>query len=230
MAGTGQESTRATERLCAAVARRGADAVLVRPPAYYRDAMTDRVLHEHFTRLADRSPVPLLLYNMPRYVPVELAPELVHQLAPHENVAGIKDSSGEVSLLGALADACEGKATLLVGSGTVFYAGLEVGAGGGVLAVALLDPASACELQMAHAEEDPGRAGLLQERIGPLHRQVVGRHGVPGVKHALDRLGLTGGPPRPPLCPVPPKARREIETALEAAGLRDPGDPGDSGD
>lgn len=219
MAGTGCEATRATARLSAAVARRGADAVLVRPPSYYRDAMTDGVLHEHFTRVADESPIPVLLYNMPRYVPVELAPELVRQLAPHENVAGIKDSSGDVPLLGALADACEGKATLLVGAGTAFYVGLEVGAGGGVLAVALLDPASACELYAAHETEDSLRAGRMQERIGPLHRAVVGRHGVPGVKHALDHLGLVGGLPRPPLRPPDPKARRQIEAALSAAGL-----------
>lgn len=219
VAGTGLEATRAAVRLTVAAARRGADAVLVRPPAYYRDAMSDGALHAHFTRVAEESPVPVLLYNVPRYVPVPLAPALVRQLAPHPNVAGIKDSSGDISQLGALAEACEGKATLLVGSGAAFYAGLEVGAEGGVLAVALLDPASACELLAAHEAGDPERAGRMQERIGPLHKKVVGRHGVPGVKVALDLLGLGGGPPRPPLRPAPAKVRREVETALAAAGL-----------
>lgn len=216
VAGTGLESTRGTVGLSVGAARRGADAVLVRPPAYYRDAMDDGVLHAHFTRVADESPIPVLLYNIPRYVPVTLGPPLVRQLAPHPNVAGIKDSSGDAAQLGALAEACEGKATVLVGSGTAFYVGLEVGAGGGVLAVGLLATAAACELLSAHEAGDAARAGWQQERIGPLHRKVVGRYGVPGVKAALDLLGLEGGVPRPPLRPVSEKARREIESALAA--------------
>lgn len=222
IAGTGAESTAATIRLSVSAAEGGADAVLVRPPAYYRDAMTDGALHAHYTALADASPVPVLLYNIPRYVPVELAPELVRQLVPHPNIVGVKDSSGDLKLLGALADACHGKASLLVGSGAVFYGGLEVGAAGGILAVALLAPEAACRLHAAWGEEDGARAGRLQERIGPLHRAVVGRHGVPGVKHALDLLGLAGGPPRPPLRPLTRAAARQVERALVAAGALEP--------
>lgn len=225
VAGTGAESTGATVRLSAEAARRGADAVLVRPPAYYRDAMTDGALGAHFRTLADASPVPVILYNIPRYVPVELAPELVRHLTTHENVAGIKDSSGDIRLLGALADACQGKAVLLAGSGAVFYGGLEVGAAGGVLAVGLLAPTETCGVYGSWRERDPATAGLLQERIGPLHRKVVGRHGVPGIKHALDLLGLTGGTPRPPLLPLSPPARREVEVALAAAGLKTESSP-----
>lgn len=219
VAGTGLESTRATARLSAAAAERGADAVLVRPPAYYVDAMSPAALVAHYTAVADASPVPLILYNVPRYVPVELVPELVGQLLRHGNIAGVKDSSGDMRVLGALAAACEGRGALLVGSGALLYGGLELGAKGGILAVGCMAPGPACEIHSAWVEGEPARAGRLQERVGPLHKRVVGRHGVPGVKHALDLLGLHGGPPRPPLLPLSGSARREVEEAVAAAGL-----------
>lgn len=218
-AGTGAESTRETVRLCQAAARRGADAVLVRPPAYYRDAMTPESLRLHYEAVADASPIPLVLYHIPKFVPVELLPDLVGTLAHHENVIGIKDSSGDVRNLGALAEACEGHAEVLVGAGTLLYAGLEVGAAGGVVAVGCVAPEQACAVYDAWAEGDPVRAGAMQERIGPLHRVVVARLGVPGVKHALDRLDMVGGPPRPPLRPLDEAGRRQVAQALEAAGL-----------
>ncbi|MEE8561074.1 MAG: dihydrodipicolinate synthase family protein, partial [Gemmatimonadota bacterium] len=76
LAGTGMESTRHTSRACLAAAERGADAVLVRPPAYYREQMTPEAIRAHFLEVADRSPVPLILYHVPKFVPVGLAPEL----------------------------------------------------------------------------------------------------------------------------------------------------------
>lgn len=218
-AGTGAESTRESVRLCQAAANRGADAVLVRPPAYYRQAMTPEALRLHYQMVADASPVPVVLYHIPKFVPVELLPDLVGTLAHHDNVIGIKDSSGDVKNLGALAGACEGHAEVLVGAGTLLYAGLELGAAGGVVAVGCVAPEPACALYDAWAGNDPVRAGAMQERIGPLHKAVVARLGVPGVKHALDRLGMAGGPPRPPLRPLEEAGRRQVAEALQAAGL-----------
>ncbi len=220
-AGTGAESTRETIRLSRAAAERGADAVLVRPPAYYRDAMTPEALRRHYEAVADASPVPVILYHIPRFVPVELVPDLVGALAAHGNVAGIKDSSGDVRNLGALAAACEGRATVLVGAGTLLYAALELGAAGGVIAVGLLAPAEACALHEAWRRGDGAGAGRLQERIGPVHRAVVAGLGVPGIKAALELLGLHGGPPRPPLLPVSEAGRRRAAAALADAGLRE---------
>ncbi|MFW6192699.1 MAG: dihydrodipicolinate synthase family protein, partial [Gemmatimonadota bacterium] len=125
VAGTGLESTRGTIRLCREVARVGADAVLVRAPGYYAGQMTPEAVEAHYTAVADASPVPVVLYNIPRYVPVELAPDLVGRLARHGNVVGIKDSSGEIRNLGALVEACGEHASVLVGAGTLLYGGLE---------------------------------------------------------------------------------------------------------
>lgn len=219
VAGTGLESTRGTVRLCREVARNGADAVLVRAPSYYAEAMTSQALERHFETVADGSPVPVVLYHIPRYVPVDLEPDLVAGLVRHDNVAGIKDSSGDIRNLGRLTEACDGKASVLVGSGTLLYGGLEVGASGGILAVGLLATDACGEILSAWREGDTERAGALQERVGDLHRAVVGKLGVPGVKAALDRLGLAGGPVRSPLRDLDPEGRRRAERALEGAGL-----------
>jgi 4-hydroxy-2-oxoglutarate aldolase len=219
IAGTGAESTSAVISLTAESAARGADAVLVRPPAYYRPAMTPEALREHFLAVADASPVPVILYNIPVFAPVHLEPGLVGRLVEHENIVGIKDSSGDIENLGALAEACEGRARVVVGSGALLYPALELGAVGGIVGVGLLATGPVCELFSAWQSGDGPRAGRLQERVGPLHNGVVKGLGVPGVKAALDRLGLAGGPPRPPLRPLSAKKQQELETILERADL-----------
>ncbi|HET7232976.1 MAG TPA: dihydrodipicolinate synthase family protein [Longimicrobium sp.] len=220
LAGTGAESTRATIRATRAVAEAGADGVLVQPPAYYRPAMTPEALRDHYTAVADASPVPVILYQVPpRFSTVELSAGLVGELARHPNIVGIKDSHGDLKSLAALVDACGRNAQVLVGSGAVLYGALEAGAVGGILAVSLLLPAECAAVCAAFQEERFAEAGRLQERIAPLHRAIVAEMGTSGIKAALDDLGMHGGPPRPPLKPVREKDRAKVRQALAAAGL-----------
>ncbi|MFW6084677.1 MAG: dihydrodipicolinate synthase family protein, partial [Gemmatimonadota bacterium] len=199
LAGTGRQSTRAAIRAARDAAAAGAEAVLVFPPSYYRAQMTPEALRLHYWEIADASPVPVLLYNVPKFVSVELAPDLVGELIRHGNVIGIKDSAGDMRNLGALCEICGNDAAVLVGAGTHLYSGLEIGARGGIVAVGLLAPELTTELHAAFGAGRAVEAGRLQETIGPLHRAVVAGAGVPGVKYGLDCLGLRGGPPRPPL-------------------------------
>jgi 4-hydroxy-2-oxoglutarate aldolase len=220
LAGTGAESTRATIRATAAVAAEGADAVLVQPPAYFRPAMTPEALRDHYLAVADASPVPVILYQVPpRFSTVELAAGLVGELARHPNIAGIKDSHGDLKALAALVDACGGNAQVLVGSGAVLYGALEAGAVGGILAVALLAPEECAALCRAYAEGRLADAGRIQERLAPLHRAIVADLGISGMKAALDELGMHGGPPRPPLKPLRAKDLPKVRDALAAAGM-----------
>jgi 4-hydroxy-2-oxoglutarate aldolase len=219
IAGTGAESTRATIRRCDLVAREGADAVLVKPPAYYRGRMSPEAIRTYFLAVADASPVPVILYHVPKFVPVDVVPELAGELVRHDNIAGIKDSSGDIHNLGAVCEAVGERGTVVVGAGTLLYSGLEIGARGGIIAVGLLATGAACELYRTFMAGRSAEAGRLQERIGPLHKRVVGGTGVPGVKHGLDLLGLVGGNPRPPLLPPTDREREQVEEALEHAGL-----------
>lgn len=222
IAGVGAESSRATIRLAREAAERGADAVLVRPPSYYRSRMTDAALRTHFLAVADASAVPMVLYHVPKFVPVDLAPALVEELVKHERVIGIKDSSGDIHNLGSLCEACSGHADVVVGAGTHLYPGLEIGATGGIVAVGLLATAETCELFDAFRAGRGARAGGLQQLIGPLHKRVVAGAGVPGIKHALELLGLNGGPPRPPLLPPSNETKADVAASLERAGLLSP--------
>lgn len=220
LVGTGAESTRATIRLTRQAAEAGADAVLVQPPAYYRPQMTPDALVDHFRAVADASPVPVILYQVPpAYSGVEVPAGLAAELSRHPRIVGIKDSSGELRTLGELVETSRKGFAVLVGNGSVLYAGLEIGARGGVLAVANLAPRETTELYRLQRAGDGVGAGRLQERIAPLHRAVVARFGVPGIKAALDMLGLSGGAPRSPLKPLREKERRVVREALESARL-----------
>lgn len=220
LAGTGAESTRATIAACHVAAREGADAVLVQPPAFYRPQMTPDALREHFHAVADASPVPVILYQVPpRFSTVELPPGLVGALMHHPNIIGIKDSTGDLKGLAALVDACGAHGTVLVGSGAMLYGALETGARGGIVALGVLAPGECAAIWDAFRTGDLARAGRLQERIAPVHHAVVGKLGVPGVKAALDLLGLEGGAPRPPLQPVRARDVEPIAEVLRTAGL-----------
>jgi dihydrodipicolinate synthase/N-acetylneuraminate lyase len=96
IAGVGRESVKGTLELAAAAAKFNYDAVLVRTPSYYAGQMTSAAVLHYFRSVADRSPLPVLLYNIPKFVPYQIPIEIVAELAAHPNVIGIKDSSGSV--------------------------------------------------------------------------------------------------------------------------------------
>lgn len=216
VAGAGRESTRATIAACAVAAEEGADAVLVRPPSYYGSTLSPQALAEHFRTVADQSPIPVLLYNIPKYTHLTLPEALFAALAGHQNVLGAKDSSGDLKLFAAYRAAAPQWA-LLVGSGSRYYAALELGAAGGILAVACYAAPVARRVGEAFAAGDRASAGAAQEVLTPLNKEVVERFGVPGVKAAMDAAGLVGGPVRPPLADLPEAERARIAELVSRA-------------
>jgi dihydrodipicolinate synthase/N-acetylneuraminate lyase len=219
IAGVGAESTRLTIRRAREAAERGADAALVVAPHYYGAQMTPEALAAHFRQVADESPLPLILYNIPKYVHFALPPGLVRELSTHGNVLGIKDSSGDLAQLGAYLDAQSDRFTVLTGSGAGLYPALEMGARGGILGVGLFAAPLSVSLCRSFASGDMAAAGRAQERLSPLARTVVSELGVAGVKAALDLVGLVGGPVRAPLLPLRPSARERVAELLSTAGL-----------
>ena len=219
IAGTGAESTRGTVRLSERAAAAGADAVLVRPPAYFGPVLTPQALADHFARVADRSPVPVILYNMPKYTHVMLHDSLLRAVADHPQVIGFKDSSGDLKVLAGYRAAAP-RLKALVGSGSQFYPALELGADGGVLAVACFAAERCQTLFRAFRADDRRAAGAEQERLTPLAREIVADLGVPGIKAALDLIGLPGGPARAPLAPLDARQKGRVAELVAAAGLR----------
>ena len=214
IAGTGRESTRATIAASVRAARLGADAVLVRTPSYYKGRMTGDAFVRHYTAVADACPVPVLLYNYPAVTGVNLTADIVGRLAEHPNIAGVKETGSDTAQVAAFVDASNPEFAVIAGSVPTFYPSLCVGARGGILAVACVVPEICVllfELVRAgrHAE-----ARALQARLTPLARLVTAVHGVPGLKAAMDLVGLTGGEPRSPLGPAAPQAIAEIRAHL----------------
>jgi dihydrodipicolinate synthase/N-acetylneuraminate lyase len=96
IAGVGRESVKATLEMAEVAAALKFDAVLVRTPTYYAPQMTTAAVLNHFRSVADRSPLPVVLYHIPKFVPYEFPVEVVAELAQHPNIIGIKDSSGSI--------------------------------------------------------------------------------------------------------------------------------------
>jgi 4-hydroxy-2-oxoglutarate aldolase len=218
IAGAGRESTRASVAACDVAAERGADGVLVRAPSYYGPVFTEASLIDHFRAIADQSPIPVILYNFPRYTHVPLTPQLVAALARHENIWGAKDSAGDLKNFVAFREAAPDWA-MFIGPGALYYPALELGAAGAIAAVACFATALTAEIGTAFFAGDAARAGAVQEIVAPLHRTVVGELGVPGIKAAMDEVGLVGGAPRAPIPEIAEKERARVRALLTEAGL-----------
>ncbi len=223
IAGIGAESTRQTIGRSIEAAGRGTDAVLVVAPHYYGPAMTRDALSAHFRALADASPVPVILYNIPKYMHFTLEPELVAELALHGNIIGIKDSSGDQAQLAAYLQSQSSIFSVLTGHGGSLRSALELGARGGILAVALFAAQLSAEVYATFAAGDLVASARAQARLVPLAKVVVAGLGVAGVKAAMDVVGLRGGAVRSPLLPVTDVQRKEIAELIRDADLATPG-------
>ncbi len=219
VAGAGAESTRAVIRLAKRFGELGVDAVLVHPPSYFGVSLSPSDLRDHYRAVADASPVPVLVYHMPKFTHVALDPGLMGELSRHPNVVGIKDSSGDLKRFADYTEACDSECRLFVGNGALLYAALELGAAGGIVALGLLAPEEYGELIQHYRAGRLPEAGRIQERLAPAHREIVGAFGARGVKVGLELKGWHGGPPRPPLTPLREKERRTVARVMQEAGL-----------
>jgi len=217
LVGTGLESTRATIALTRKAADLGADAALVLTPSYYKSQMTPAALRAHFEAVADASPIPILLYSVPAFTGLTFPVGLAAEMARHPLVRGMKESSGDVGLLGRIVASVPPGFGVLCGNGPVLYPALCVGAAGGILAVACCAPRPAAALYQAHVEGDHARARRLQEAITPLAVAVTVTYGVAGLKAAMDLAGFRGGFVRSPLQPLATEAREPLRGLLERA-------------
>jgi 4-hydroxy-2-oxoglutarate aldolase len=218
IAGVGQQSTRGTikeiEKLSAALA---VDAVLVITPHFYRAAITQAALQEHYRAVADASPVPLILYSMPALTGIKIESATAAALSEHPNVIGIKDSSNDVAALRETINLVQDDFAVLTGNGTVLHEALGAGACGAILAVGCVAPELCLEIFSAAKSGDDGRSQRLQTVLTPLAAAVTTRFGIGGLKAALDRIGYVGGHMRAPLRAPEDQALAEIQSCLDAA-------------
>jgi 4-hydroxy-2-oxoglutarate aldolase len=220
IAGTAAETTKDTILRTKRAADLGFDIALGRTPHYYQSQMTSDVLADYYRRVADASPIPILIYSIPQYTGITVEAPLVERLAGHPNIVGIKDSSGSVQRAAEMVSVAGNNFRVLVGSASTFFPALMVGASGGILALADALPEACVELYELSIAGKIAEARALQERLVPASKALVSRWGATSMKYALDRLGYYGGPVREPLRPLGEDARREIDELLAAIEAR----------
>ena len=219
IAGTGAESTAETIRLNTKAAEAGADAVLIVTPNYYKGEMTDPVLARFYTDVADASPLPVILYNMPRNAGINISAKLAVELARHPNIIGIKDSGGNiVQIADMIRNAPEGF-SVFAGSASYLYTSLALGATGGTLALANIFPNECARVQTLFDAGKIREARDLQMKLIDSNNAVTARWGIPGLKAAMEMIGLYGGDPRPPLVPLKEADREELRKILMRTGF-----------
>src|SRR5260370_14350473 len=172
LAGAGAESTAETIERTKRAAELGYDAALVKTPHYYKPAYKPEVIIAHYRRVADESPIPVLLYSIPQFTGIALAAADVAALAEHPNIIGIKDSSGNVQGVAEIVAATPPGFQVLVGSAASVYPSLALGARGALLALAFALPEKRGALFELMPQGQPPQArelqGILLRRPTPL--------------------------------------------------------------
>jgi 4-hydroxy-2-oxoglutarate aldolase len=211
LAGTGVESTEATITLTKEAADRGVDAVLVKNPFYFKPQMTSDVYLAHYTAVADASPVPVIVYNVPVFTGVPLQSKLVIELSKHPNILGMKDSSGDVKLISEVVwNTDPSRFQVMAGAAATLFPAMAAGARGGIIAIACAAPKQALALYRAFASGDYAKAGAIQRIIAPAAGAVTQSNGIPGLKSAMELQGFEAGLPRRPLLPLKHDQREEL--------------------
>jgi len=219
IAGTGCEGTDEAITLCRLYAKAGADHALVLNPHFYKESYSGKVLQHFFIRIAEGSPLPIVLYNMPKNTGVNLAPDLVLELSQHENICGLKDSSGNIVQVAEICRSTGESFVVLAGSASFLLPALAVGAVGGTLALANIMPKECVDVLALFQAGRVDEARALQWRLLEPNHAVTARFGIAGLKAALDYLGYFGGNPREPLLPLEREDREKLVAVLQRAGL-----------
>lgn len=214
IAGTGGEATAQVIERSNLAAKIGADAVLVIAPFYNRGSMTPAVLETHFKAVADACPVPVYVYNIPQVSGIAHSPAWMASMARHPNIAGLKDSSGDIMTLTETARVVSADFNVLTGNAPTLLPALSVGAQGAILAAANVIPGIFGKLRSAFVERDLETALTLQRRSNALSYAVTRDFGVPGLKAAMRLRGVNGGYPRAPLLDVDVVTTAKLEGML----------------
>jgi 4-hydroxy-tetrahydrodipicolinate synthase len=214
LAGTGHPGLVETRKQTALAAESGVDGALVVTPYYYRQDQA--ALESYYRRLADAADVPVYLYSVPAKTGVSLDPETVARLSEHDNIHGMKDSSGDMVRLTREHRLTDADFDLFIGNGSLYAQGLDVGIRGGILALANVVPGATAEIFRMHRDGETAAARRLNGDLVDLNQAVTERYGVPGVKAAMRMRGAPAGSLRSPHRPVDDDDRREIQRLVSA--------------
>lgn len=215
LAGTGHPGFRETMQQTELAAEAGADGALVVTPFYFGHDQATMV--DYYREVADESSIPVYLYSVPKLTHVTLEPDAVGELAPYPNIAGMKDSSGNLVAFQRERRLAGKDFELFVGSGGVFAHAFAAGADGAVLALANVAPEAASEVHALHEAGDGDAARARGAELVELNRAITTRFGVPGLKAAMRMRGAPAGYARSPHQPVDETTEEVLRDLLDAA-------------
>jgi len=210
LAGTGVESTAETISRSKRAAELGYHAALVKTPYYYKPIYKPDVFIAHYRRVADASPIPVLLYSVPQFTGISLEAPEVAVLAEHPNIIGIKESSGHVQRVAEMVAATPASFQVLTGGAGVLLPSMTVGAKGAILALASALPEKCAELYDLSRRGQLEGSRELQKNLLRASKLIVSELGIAGVKFVMDQRGYSGGLPRLPLQPLADSAKRRV--------------------
>ncbi len=220
LADVSAEGVHKAAKMARIAAEAGAKAVVSLPPHEYRNAMSGRVDAAgesqalFFRALADRSPVPVVIFNAPLVTGMELPAETAGLLAEHPNVAGIIESGAQAARVAQIRECARKEFAVLAGSEGQVWEALKAGANGAALAFASAAPYAAIAIWEAFRTREEEAGVDWQARISHPAMLVTEMYGVAGLKHAMDLNGYYGGPPRLPFVALDGERKREIEEAF----------------
>jgi 4-hydroxy-2-oxoglutarate aldolase len=215
---TGLESTLLTIKLSREAIARGADAILVITPNYFKVRMADATTQLGYYRaVADSVRRPTIIYNIPQFTGIRMAPETIAALSRHPNIAGLKESSGDLTYDRSILRSVRRGFRFFTGYPPIFLDVLRSGGAGGVLGQANYAPELCVGIYEAFQNRQFKLARDLQRRLTCLAENIAVPFGVAGVKAAVQLRGLHGGAPRAPLAPLGASARKVIAAALRKA-------------
>lgn len=220
IAGTGAESTTETIDRTKRAAELGYHAALVKTPYYYKPAYKSENYIAHYRRVADASPIPVLLYSVPQFTGVSLEAAEVAVLSQHPNILGIKESSGVVQRVAEMIAAAPSSFQVLTGSASMLFPSMVVGACGAILALASALPELCVAIYEAVSGGHLEKARELEASVLPASKLIVAQGGIPGVKYAMDLAGYRGGVPREPLLPLGDEQKKSIRDLISKLDAR----------
>jgi 4-hydroxy-tetrahydrodipicolinate synthase len=202
------------------MAEAGADGIMVEPP-YIVTTSTDAEICDRFERIADRSPVPVMMYNNPRRTQISLKPEIVSQLAKHENIVAIKEATRDFAELTLKIELAAENIKIFVGPSPFILPGVMFGAHGfissGPMELLRQDGARLFELAAA---KDVNAALPLHFTVTKLYRALFGLGTWPAaLKAAMNMLGRPVGQPRLPVHPLGSPETARLKETLRNVGV-----------
>jgi 4-hydroxy-2-oxoglutarate aldolase len=214
IAGCGAESTAETIERVKRAAEIGYHAALVKTPHYYKPFYKTEAQIAHYKRVADASPLPILLYSVPQFTGVALEASDVATLCEHPNIIGIKDSSGNVQRIAEMIAATPPSFQILVGAAATVFPCLAIGARGSILALACALPEKCAAMYQLYRAGQFDLARELQTVLVRASKTIVSELGIAGVKFVMDQRGYRGGHPRLPLLPLEDWHKKRITALL----------------